>query len=166
MEAVRRAPAPVHAGLQSVRRRAGLRGRLEVLGHAPLVVADVAHNPDGIAAALAFVAAQREAGVLYVLLGLMSDKDGATIGRLLAGAGALVYAVGLGSERAVPPEALASTLRAARAAVQGAGTFDEGWQRLRTKATRSDVVLVTGSHQAVERLLRRPESDAQTAPKT
>lgn len=153
LDELTRDAGPVYAGLGAVRRRAGLRGRLEVVRRAPLVVADVAHNPDGLDAALAFLAPQRGDGRLLVLLGLLRDKDAAAMARLLAEAGALVYAAGLESERAWPAEALAGLLRRKGVPVAFAGPFEAAWSRLRETAKPPDVVLVTGSHQVVAPLL-------------
>ncbi len=71
--------AVVRAGLETVQRRTGLRGRWQVLGQHPLVVADTGHNEAGLAAALAQVV-RRQPQHLHVVLGMVADK---AIGKML-----------------------------------------------------------------------------------
>ncbi len=139
----------VYTGLREVRRLAGLHGRLEVLRRAPLVVADVAHNAEGLAAVLAFVQAQRETrqGRLCVLFGVMRDKDVAAMARLLAAAGATVFPVRLTGPRPLPPADLAEVLRAHGVALVEGGSVAEGRAWFERQATDADVLLITGSHQ-------------------
>ncbi len=70
----------VRAGLATVQRRTGLRGRWQILGEYPLVVADTGHNEAGLRVALAQVV-QRAPAHLHVVLGMVGDK---AIGRMLA----------------------------------------------------------------------------------
>ncbi len=154
-EDLRRNPDPIYAGLGQVRRLAGLRGRLELLRRTPLVLADVAHNADGLAAALAFAQAQREArqGRLCVLFGTMRDKDVTAMVRLLAEAEATVFPLRLTGERALAAEALAALLRAHGAAVVEGGSVAQGRAWFEREATEADVLLITGSHQVVAQAL-------------
>ncbi len=160
-------PEAVRTGLRDVRRLAGLRGRLEVLSTTPLIVADVAHNADGLAQALAFVRQHRGTGRLYVVLGWMRDKDLDPAAALLAEAEATVFPVDLDSPRALPAASLGAHLRAQGLATAGGGRVPDGLAWFQRHATPADVLLVTGSHQVVEALLRseaapgkavRPES--------
>ncbi|MDX1547117.1 MAG: Mur ligase family protein, partial [Rhodothermales bacterium] len=147
-------PGAVAEGLRAVRALAGLRGRLDVLSRTPLVVADVAHNADGLAAALAFIDGHRDpAGRLHVLLGLMRDKDAEAVAAVLAGAAASVFVVALPTERAWAPEALAGSLRAAGVEVAGRGTVEEGRRRFYRQAAPHDALLAAGSHHVVAALL-------------
>lgn len=140
------APEAIREGLANVRRLAGLRARLEVVQRRPLVVVDVGHNPDGLAAALAFVQAQRPAGGrLHVVLGLLRDKDATAIGRLLAQAGAIAATVSLPGARGTDATILARTLRA-----EGAEAHPTTLDAARAHAATldaSDALLVVGSHQ-------------------
>ncbi len=158
---VRRSPAPAERGLAEVHRLAGLRGRGEIVHEKPLVVADVAHNPDGLAATLALlhehVRGQKhsaDGGRLVVLFGAMRDKDAAAMARLLAEAGATVWPVPLASDRALSAEELATLLHAAGPAVEAPAHVPEGLGRFHAQAAPADVLLVTGSHQVVGQLPR------------
>lgn len=148
----------VRAGLGDVRELAGLRGRLEVLRTEPMIVADVAHNADGLAAALAFLRTVRPSGGrLYVLFGVMRDKDLGRMARLLAAAGATVFPVRLEGERARPVAELSAELRAHGVAVAEEGGVAGGLARFRTRARPNDALLVTGSHLCVAALGRHAD---------
>ena len=153
---VRRGPAAVYAGLRDVRRLAGLRGRLDVLHRHPLVVADVAHNPDGLGAALAFTRSRIGAGGrLHVLFGAMRDKDVAAMAHLLAGAGAVVTPVPIPGERALAAEELAGLLARFSVLVAPARSAPDGLAHFLRSASPLDALLISGSHQVVAQL---PES--------
>ncbi|HMQ74528.1 MAG TPA: folylpolyglutamate synthase/dihydrofolate synthase family protein [Flavobacteriales bacterium] len=61
-------------GLSSVVTTTGLRGRWQVLGRDPLVVADVAHNADGLAVVRGMLDRTPHRR-LHVVLGMVNDKD-------------------------------------------------------------------------------------------
>ncbi len=162
---VQRDAAPVYEGMAEIHRRTGLRGRFEVLHRSPLVVADVAHNADGLAATLALLRpeVERRSGKLFVLFGLMRDKDLPAMAHLLAEAGATVLPVHLDSDRALPAVALAEQLEAAGATAGPAGTAAEGLAHFRAQAAPQDALLATGSHQVVASVLRAEDDRRRTA---
>lgn len=141
----------IYTGLREVRRLAGLRGRLDVLQTQPLIVADVGHNPDGLATALAFIQQHRpsQQGGLYVIFGAMRDKDIAAMVRLLREAKATVLPVSAGGERALPAVDLAVILRQEGNAVIEQQDVAAGWSWFQHQAAEDDMLLITGSHQVV-----------------
>ncbi|NBB86415.1 MAG: dihydrofolate synthase [Bacteroidetes bacterium] len=141
--------AVVREGLGAVRRQAGLRGRLETLQTEPLVVADVAHNPEGVRAALTHLRTIAPDARLQVLLGLMRDKDLGAIARLCAAHAAAVTPVQGLSDRAVPAADVAAALRAAGASVHAPTTVLNGLADFLKRADASEALLCTGSHQVV-----------------
>lgn len=141
-------PEAICAGLAEVRHLAGLRGRCEVLGRAPLVVADVAHNPEGLAVALDLVR-PHVAGRLVVALGAMRDKDVPAMARLLAEAGATVWPLALASERAASVETLTQALEEAGASVEPPTTPEQAIERFHSEASPPDGLLLAGSHRVV-----------------
>ena len=145
---VQKTPHSIYVGLKDITRLSGLRGRLEVLHTRPLVVADVSHNPASLAAALAFMEGTYS-GRLYVLFGVLRDKDLSEMIHLLAEAHATVMPVTLSGDRAVPPAELTALLYAQGVAVGDSGTVPEGFRRFRRLATAEDALLIAGSHQVV-----------------
>lgn len=143
----------VRAGLADVARLSGLRGRCETWQALPRIVADVAHNPDGWRAALA-CARPGPGGERWVLVGVLADKDVDALAALLAEAGATALPVSLPSARAMGVEALAARLVAHGVPVVGVANVEEGVHLFSRRATPADVLLVMGSHLAVEALGR------------
>ncbi len=139
--------AAVEQGLANVQALTGLRGRFERLREAPLVIADVAHNADGIAAVLAQIArlqAERPGGDLHIVLGASADKDLRAVIRLLP-QHATYYYVKADIPRGLP----GPDLQALGEEVQLIGAYypsvATGVQAALAFAEAGDVVLITGS---------------------
>lgn len=121
-------------------------GRLEILGHEPLVVRDAAHNPEA-AAVLAdelpsvIGAAHPVVGVVAVL----ADKDVAGVLAALAPRLDLLIATDSGSERALPGAALADAARAAGLDAEAESDPAEALARARVHAGPHGAVVITGS---------------------
>jgi len=138
----------VRGGLARLAALSGLEGRMEILHRDPLLIADVAHNADGLAAALAAFEALAPAGRRAVAFGVMRDKEPEALAALLAEAGVAVYPVPLATPRAVPPAELHETLRAAGANVHPPTRVDPVVRALLRGEIPADALLVTGSHLA------------------
>lgn len=153
IDVVRQDPQHVVRGMREVRHLSGLRGRLEVLREEPLVVADVAHNADGMSTVLDHLSTcGRLNGRLTVLLGIMRDKDVSAIGRLLGAAAATVRPIAIESERALSPGELAAALQVVEVNVAEPCTVSEGVHAFLSDASHADTLLVTGSHLVVAQL--------------
>jgi len=145
-------PHQVREGLAAVRTLSGLRGRLDVLQQSPLVVADVAHNAEGLAHALRWMR-EHDLTHLTVALGWMRDKDFTPVGDALRSADAQVFPVHIDSARAWPTDILLEHLRAAQVSVSnGSGTAQDGALWFAANAQPNDGLLITGSHQVVAQL--------------
>lgn len=160
-------PEAVARGLADTRKLSGLRARCEAVAADPLILVDVAHNADGVAAALA--TADRLAGrPAHVALGLMGDKDAQAVAALLAGRS--VWPLALDGERALSREALAEALRSAEATVQPGDRLAEAVRAFRERAAPEDALLVTGSHLAAAEALAwrgaEPDADLSVATPT
>ena len=135
----------VRVALAHTPRLAGLRARLETVHEAPRVVLDVAHNPDGLAAALAETV-PAPGGRRVVLFGTMADKDVEALVALLAESGADVWPVNLDdTPRALSSADLVARLRTAGLDPPEAVRVPEGVARFLSAAAPEDVLLVVGS---------------------
>jgi dihydrofolate synthase/folylpolyglutamate synthase len=74
----------VYRGLRNVKKTTGLRGRWEVLSKRPFIVADTAHNPEGLRASMEQWM-RYPADVRHLVLGMVDDKDPHTLLSLLPG---------------------------------------------------------------------------------
>lgn len=72
----------IQEALQEVKLLTGIRGRWEVLHESPFVVADTAHNPDGIAQTMRQWQ-KASKGNLHLVLGVVKEKDLSKMLRLL-----------------------------------------------------------------------------------
>lgn len=69
-------------GVLNVSKNAGLRGRLQVINHQPLVIADAAHNEDGIRSMFRAIRTMYPKPDLRIVYGSSADKDLGQIGKL------------------------------------------------------------------------------------
>ena len=144
--------AAVRRGLRHVQRLAGLRARFETVSAAPMVVLDVAHNPDALGPLFERFGRLAAGRSPEVLLALMADKDVHSVVALLAGRGFTVHPLELVSPRALPAIELHAILKDAgvlvRPVVESSqlGVFLGGIEDHRA-------LLVTGSHQVVAGVL-------------
>lgn len=148
---VRATEADIARGLQQVRQTTGLRGRWQVLGERPLVVADVAHNPSAIRWVADQLSRHTE-GKKYVVLGFSKEKTLDNILPLLPKT-AYYFFTQFSGQRALS----AHTLRE-KAATYGLGgeVVLEGATALEkavTGATPRDIILVAGSIFLISELL-------------
>lgn len=61
-------------GCLNVIQNTGLRGRWDILSQKPLIIADTAHNEDGLRETMAQLTSM-ENSVIHIVLGMVSDKD-------------------------------------------------------------------------------------------
>lgn len=130
-------------GMASAALSTGLRGRWEVLGRDPLVVADTGHNAHGLRLVADQIRGERYEK-LYMVVGMASDKDFGSVLPLLPREAHYIFTAPSVS-RALPAAALAE-----KAAAYGLkGEVVEGvpaaLARARELATPSDMIFVGGS---------------------
>ncbi len=131
------------AGCAHVVTNTGLRGRWETIGHAPLTIADVAHNAHGLRTVQQMLHDTPHQD-LHVVLGMVNDKD---IDGALAELPrqAHYYFCKAAIPRGLPEDLLQQ--QAARAGLQGQchPSVAEAYQAARAAASATGLVLVTGS---------------------
>lgn len=119
-------------------------GRMELFPGPPRVLLDGAHNPSG-AAALAEALADIPHRKLFLVAGVMADKEVAAILAPLLPLAERVFAVAPALERALPAGELALHCFGAGVEVMEAGSVAEGIELARNLAQDDDLVLVCGS---------------------
>ena len=67
--------ATLHSGIEKVKEITGLRGRWEILQQHPTIIADVAHNKDGIKEVIDQLNTTHLTTQLHFVLGFVRDKD-------------------------------------------------------------------------------------------
>lgn len=131
-------------GIERVVRLTGLKGRWQILRQKPIMVADTAHNEDGLRAVFEQVQKERK-GRLYVIIGMVKEKDTKKVLPLLPKKAE--YLVTQPSVfRAKPKEELLAELKAARLnATLVEGDVNEALAQALAKARPEDMIVVTGS---------------------
>lgn len=137
-------------------------GRLQLVGVAPTVLVDSAHNPHGMHALVEALDASFDFDEWGVVLGVLGDKDAAGIVGQIAGTAAHVFATVPDSERASDPDLLADLAEAAGVPVTVHHDLRDAADRARHWAGQADrrAVVIAGSVVlAGEALLLAAEED-------
>lgn len=124
--------------------RAVWPGRMEIVGKAPRILLDGAHNPAG-GEALAEALQDFPREKLILVAGVMADKDAEGIFMPLFPFADRVYAVTPALTRALPSSQLTVFCRALKVPCEDAGTVAAGLERARKAAGPGDLILVCGS---------------------
>jgi dihydrofolate synthase/folylpolyglutamate synthase len=126
--------------------RVQVPGRLEVLGSAPLVVRDAAHNPESAATLAAELSALvGSARPVVGVIAVLADKDVAGILDALAPSLDVVVTTDSGSDRALPAAALAEAARAAGVEAVVESDPVVALEQARARAGAEGAVVITGS---------------------
>ncbi len=124
----------------------GYRARLERLSRQPDILLDVAHNPDGIEKSTETLRRLRGSyRNVFVVLGLVRDKEAGEIVRNLKTLSPEVITVNLLSERGMPATELGELCRSEGFRVTVAATVGDALDIVGDIAGKDDLVLITGS---------------------
>ena len=133
-------PQAMIAGLANAR----WPGRMELFPGPPRLLLDGAHNPAG-ATALAEALADIPRGRLFLVAGVMADKELSGILAPLLPLADRVFAVAPALERALPAGELATYCFGAGVEAMDAGSVAQGIELARNLAQDDDLILVCGS---------------------
>jgi dihydrofolate synthase/folylpolyglutamate synthase len=122
-------------------------GRLQLVGAAPTVLVDAAHNPHGVRALVGALRDSFDFDEWGVVLGVLSDKDAAGIVAEFAPVAAHVFATAPDSERAEDADAIADLAEAHDLRVSVHRDLADAAEAARTWAAASDrrAVVIAGS---------------------
>ena len=122
-------------------------GRLQLLGTAPTVFVDAAHNPHGARALVAALKESFDIDEWGAVVGILEGKDAEGIMSTLAPAVARVFATAPDSDRATDPDAIADVAEAADLPVTVHPTLEDAADAARAWAAESDrrAVVIAGS---------------------
>lgn len=129
-------------------------GRLQIVRHTPLVVADGAHNPHGMAAMAASITAIERPRPRVALLAMMGDKAVGEMLRVVLPLVGAVVCTRASEPRSLTSEQLAERVRAAgfTGPVEVHGEASAGYAAALRRAGGEGSVLVTGSLYLLEDL--------------
>jgi dihydrofolate synthase/folylpolyglutamate synthase len=120
-------------------------GRLEVLGKKPAIVIDGAHNIDGIKALRRNVEKYFKYNKLYLLLGILADKQVKEMVKEITPIAEKVYALTPHSERAELSEDLKKEILEFNPNVVSLESYEEAFFSAVNEAEKDDLILISGS---------------------
>jgi dihydrofolate synthase/folylpolyglutamate synthase len=129
--------------LGSIGQRTGLRGRYEILSSSPRVIADVAHNADGLAQVLPQFE-QEAKGRKHIVAGFVRDKD-VSAALAMFPKDALYYWCNAAIPRALPVAELAESAITAGLSGQPYPSVEDALKAALTDLKPDDALLITGS---------------------
>jgi len=136
-------PQAWQEGCQKVVRSTGLKGRWQILQKSPTIIADTAHNINGIEEVIKQLLSL-SFEKLHLVLGFMNDKDVEKILPLYPKE-ALFYFCKPALERAMPLETLAKVAKKLNLSFELIENTNEALGRAKLMASPQDVIFVGGS---------------------
>lgn len=136
-------PKQIQQALQQVVRTTGLHGRWETLQVSPRVIADVAHNEDGIrqlVQQLKYISHKK----LFLIIGMVKDKDVNRALSQLPKTAAYIFAQA-SIPRAMPADQLQQIAKAHDLTGEVIPDVNDALSYALSKATKDDLILVCGS---------------------
>ena len=134
----------IRKGLGNIQKYSGLQARLSIVQQNPLILADVAHNPEAIRT-LCNSLRQLNLWKVHIVFGLMQDKNYKQIVEILQEAAKIVLVVEASTDRSRRAAELAKEFRRLKVTVEEFTDVKSGISEVLRK--RDGVpILITGSH--------------------
>lgn len=133
----------IQKGFMEVMERTGLRGRWQILGHQPKIIADTAHNAHGLRVVMPQLLAESFVQ-LHIVLGVVNDKDLDEILPLFP-ENALYYFCRPKVPRGLDAEILRQKAEEFQRNGKVFSSVSEAYDEARKQAGSSDVIYVGGS---------------------
>ncbi|MCX6120480.1 MAG: bifunctional folylpolyglutamate synthase/dihydrofolate synthase [Ignavibacteriales bacterium] len=134
----------IREGLADIKRFSGIQARLSVVQRNPLVLADVAHNPEAVRVLCASLK-RLHLGKIHIVFGLMQDKNYLTIISELRQIAKSVFIVEAQTERSRSTAEIAREIRRVGLSVKEFHTVADGVASALSQRDGAPI-LITGSH--------------------
>jgi len=134
----------IRDGLVHIQRFSGIQARLSIMKRNPLVIADVAHNPEAMRVMCASLK-QFRLGKIHIIFGLMQDKNYRTIISTLRLIAKSVFVVEAQTERSRGSAELAREIRRSGLPVKEFHRVADGVSSALSMRDHAPL-LITGSH--------------------
>ena len=138
-------------GLQRVCKNTGIRGRWEVLGNKPDIIADVAHNKAGLEVVLKQLTSLKYDN-LHIVFGMVNDKDVGDLITLLP-ADAIYYLCAAAVPRAMDVDSLSTYFSNQKRNYFSYESVKHAYNAALKAASASDVIFIGGSLFVVSEIL-------------
>ena len=134
------------------------RGRLEILKNKPLVVIDVAHNPEGISVLVNSLSELVSDKNFIFVFGVMEGKDYPKMLEILSGYADSIVLTQSSYHKGLDISFLEKEMRKRKTAYVVVPKIDDAYRYALYKSGSEDAVCVTGSHFVVGELLEKLEN--------
>lgn len=141
-------PETVAKGLSNVQQYSGLRGRIDLISTSPIIVADVAHNPDGMRTLLDALR-KLVAGKILLVFGVMADKDYSEMIRSMRPFVRKMIAVKPETSRALNTRSIVRKAHEYGIKAVNGGSVKNGILEARKDLRKDETMLIAGSHYVV-----------------
>ncbi len=131
-------------GLANIARYSGLRGRFDVVCKKPLIIADVAHNPDGIQTLVRNLK-RLIGGKNIIVFGVMKDKDYKRMIKSLSSVSRLAIAVTPKTSRALENNIISNEFHRNSIKSVGLASVEKGIQYAQNECRNNEAIILTGS---------------------
>ena len=136
--------AAIHSGVEHVKTLTGLQGRWEVLQNHPTIIADAAHNRDGMKQIISHLFNVYPNAQFHFVLGFVKDKNISEILKLLPD-DATYYFSNAHIPRALPFAELKDEANAGGLQGEGYDNVNEAIKAAKSVAANEDVIIICGS---------------------
>ncbi|MCK4892882.1 MAG: bifunctional folylpolyglutamate synthase/dihydrofolate synthase [Calditrichia bacterium] len=121
-------------------------GRMQVIRKNPLVILDVAHNPEGFLHVLKFIRKNLPGKHIRTIVGLAKDKDFQTIADILSRYVTELGVVAHFSDRGIDARTLIDALDGRIKNLELFDTVSLAYRKYLSRANSDDIILIIGSH--------------------
>jgi|WetSurMetagenome_2_1015567.scaffolds.fasta_scaffold17909_2 dihydrofolate synthase / folylpolyglutamate synthase len=134
----------IRKGLKNIQKYSGLQGRLSIVQQNPLILADVAHNPEAIQTLCSSIK-QLHLGRIHIVFGLMQDKNYKQIVKTLQEIAKTVFVVEAKTDRTRRTAELTKEFRKFKVPAEEFSDVTSGMTKVLQKHGNVPI-LITGSH--------------------
>jgi dihydrofolate synthase/folylpolyglutamate synthase len=144
----------IRQGLRNIKKYSGLWGRMDILQQHPMVIADAAHNPDGIRT-LVNSLNSLVLGKVLLIFGVMDDKDYKTMIHFLKPIVRIAITASPKIKRALPANELSSEFHNEGISSLASRNVKEAYMLARQEVRRNEPILITGSQYLLGELMQQ-----------
>jgi len=139
----------LYRGLKNVQKNVNLMGRMQVLSQNPLIIADIAHNAEGVQAVI-----QNLTGftTIHAVLGILRDKDAETMIQAFP-INTIFYMITADTPRAIPAQELTQIAVNLGYVAFEYSYLETALKHAKKNCKRNDVIYTGGSNYVVSRIL-------------
>jgi len=130
-------------------------GRMQIVKRNPMVILDVAHNPEGFYHVLKFIHKNFIGKSIWTIVGLAKDKDFQAIADILSRYVSQLGVVVHFSERGIDAQKLVHALDGKIKNLELFNTISLAYEKYLSLANSEDVILIIGSHYLVGEFLKK-----------